>query len=852
MDHIEDVFLWNGDSHLFVAMIKSIEDRKNAAYDIEHGLVRVILLVEDSVDFYSLYLPIVYREIMEQTQRLIKEELNDNQKYNLMRTRPKVLLVKNYEDALALSKLYAPYLLSVISDIRFQRGGVSDHRAGIALIRQLKKDFFDVPMLLQSSDPAARKHAKRLGVDFIDKSSLHLTSELREFVLRNLGFGDFVFRNPDGDEMGRASSLSEIENTIQDMPIESVLYHAGRNHFSAWLVAHGEFQVARQIRPLVLSDFETKEDYRKFLVATFHDTRKNRNRGKIIEFDRSAVLAEDAVLRLREGSLGGKGRGLAFCNTLLVSTEKERVELNTTIQIPNTLIIATDEFDQFVLDNDILDSIENIEDDKIKSLLLGYQLSEYIEKMLGQYLEICKVPLAVRSSSLLEDSHTEPFAGIYGTYMIPNANPDLEVRKKELIAAIKLVYISVFLEETRRFIKSHGYRLDEEKMGVVIQELVGNRYNERFYPHISGVAQSYNYYPPQGISHSDPVASLAVGLGQTVVSSRKSFLYCPSHPQIPFLPQNELIKFTQTEFFALTIDDVRDTSDTLGDDDLVVSFPISGAESDCTLSHLASVFCEGNLEDGLFKKGPRVINFPDIVGYDLFPLNKILSEILSLLEEALGNPVEIEFAVNLSDVNNPAFYLLQVRPMTIAAHTEREAPNLTPETSIVYTENSLGDGMPKDLFDFIYLHPEQFDVTHTEMMRDELKEINIKMKQEGKRYILMAPGRWGSSDRFLGIPVSWSQIDQAGVIIEAAVSGMMVSPSQGSHFFHNLAAGGVGYLMVKENDSQSSVDLAALEKMPELGRGKYFRHIRLKKPFEIYMDGKSGKAFISEPEQGEV
>ena len=834
MAHIENVYLWNGDSRLFVAMIKNVEDRRNADFDTEHGFVRVILLVEDSVDFYSRYLPLIYQEIMEQTQKLIREELNENLKYHLMRTRPKILLVNSCEKALEVSRRFAPYLLAVLSDVRFYRNGEIDPEAGIHLIRQLKKEFADVPMLLQSSRDMTARAAEELGVEFINKHSVDLLARLRRFIVTKLGFGDFIFRDSRGREIAKASSLAQMEEVILQVPIESIAHHANLNHFSAWLVAHGEFQVARNLRPVKVSDFSHPEDHRSYLIRAFQEARANRLRGNIVAFDPSVVKALETVLRLREGSLGGKGRGLAFCNALLVSTELNKDFDRADIRIPRTMILGTDEYDRFLEKNRILSRIEGKRDERILQIFLEGELDEQTYRSLEKYLEVIKQPLAVRSSSLLEDSHAQPFAGVYDTVMIPNSSSDLSLRVKQLCRGIKQVYASVFREETRKFIASHGYRLDEEKMGVLIQELTGQKRGDLFYPHISGVAQSFNYYPPQGLTHEQPIASLAVGLGKTVVEGGRVFRYCPSHPEIPCQTLTELVRYTQTEFYALNTRK-----------GCVEKMNVSRAESDGVLRSLASVMHEGNMEEGLFYDGPRIVNFPDIIRYEAFPLSSILQRLLVLLEGALGCPAEIEFAVDLDGAALPVFSLLQVRPMTSSLGiNEGTIPDEAVKKALVYSENSLGHGIRDDLYDLIYIPPEGFDKTETLKIQEELKQINRTMKEQERKYILLGPGRWGSSDRFLGIPVTWPQIDQAAIIVEAAVRDLMTEPSQGSHFFHNLTAGGVGYFMVREGDGRSVLDWDKLNSLPLVREGTYIRHVRSETPFRVVMNGNKGVALI--------
>jgi len=842
MSHFEQVFLWNGDSRLFVAMIKSVEDRRNVAYDTENGLVRVILIVEDSVDFYSRYLPLVYQEIMVQTQRLISEELNDNQKYHLMRTRPKVLLVNCYEEALDLCSQYADFLLAVISDIRFKVNGVDDDKAGLKLISCLKEKYPDLPKLLQSSEREYSEAAAELDVDFICKNSVHLMMDLRNFILNKLGFGDFVFRDLQGVEVGRAGSLSRMEELIHEMPIDSVMHHASLNHFSSWLIAHGEFQVARQVRPIHEGDFPTKEDHRMFLIKAFQQARSSRMRGKIVDFDRSAALSEDTILRLREGSLGGKGRGLAFSNALLFSSSTSLRFPGAEVRIPRTLIIATDEYDDFLEKYSILEKIESLNDHEISQMIQTCSLSKKTVDGLRDFIELNTVPLAIRSSSLLEDSHAQPFAGVYETVMIPNVSQSPEERLEDLLGAVKKVYTSAFKEDTRRFLASHGYRLDEEKMAVIIQVLGGSVHGSRFYPHFSGVAQSYSFYPPQGLSHSDSSASLAVGLGQTVVEGGLSFRYCPEKPRVPCLTKDEQIRFSQSSFYALNL------SDSERDSDSVQSYSIQTAQEDRVLDHMASVLHEGHLEEGLYYKGPRIINFPGILHYNVFPLNQILSELLSLFERALGTPAEMEFAVDLDSTPLPRFFLLQIRPMTVLKGDSSIPPDaFSDPQALIYTDNSLGHGLHENLRDLLYVPREKFDKTQTLAMVEEIRKINIDLRNEGKKCILMAPGRWGSADRFLGIPVSWPQIDQAQIIVEAAVPDMMIEPSQGSHFFHNISSGGIGYLMVKEGKENQDIDWNTLDTLPCYREYTYFRHIRVNSAFRVCLDGKSGKAIISHP-----
>ena len=850
INHFDNAFLWNGDPKLFLAMIKSTEDKKNVDYDTKKGLVRVILLVEDSIQFQSAYLPLLYTEIMEQTQRLISEELNDMQKNYRMRTRPKVLVVKSYEKAVEICNKFRENMLCVISDIQYYHNNKIEPQAGIKLITKIKKDKYDIPLLLQSSDRQFQDKAYSLGVHFIHKRSPTLLNDLRDFILKNLGFGDFVFHKLNGEEAGRAHTLAQLERIIPDMPVESVNYHGRYNNFSAWLIAHGEFQVARIIRPIKESDFDTFDEYRQFLIGVFEEVRLQRNRGKIINFDISNIDTKDITVRLADGSLGGKGRGLAFFNALLVTMELHKRFEDVKIQIPTTTIIGTTEFDDFIRRNNLYNVLNCDYDEVIMQRFLEGKLSVDLIYKLREFLKITIKPLAVRSSGLLEDSQSQPFAGVYKTFMLPNIDEDLDKRMDDLTNAIKLVYASAFLQESKSYLNSHNYRIEEEKMAVVIQGVVGDRHGEHFYPHFSGVAQSHNYYPISHMEHSDGVASVAVGLGHTVVEGGKNYRFCPAYPNIQYLSTEDIVKSTQTEFYALDLNSCNKDL-TKGEHATLLKLPIEIAEKEGTLHHLASVWDANDqrIEDGLSKSEPRVVNFANVLKYDHFPLAQILEEILQISEMALGVPVEIEFAVNLSKNNKekiiPTFYLLQARPQTVNTYeTNIEIKDIRHEDIILYAENGLGHGTLDNIYDIIYLDPAKFDKTDTIAMQAEIEKFNQFMLGEDRDYILIGPGRWGSRDRFLGIPVRWAQICKAKIIVETGLPDFNVDPSQGAHFFHNLIALDVGYLNIPYNDHNSFIDWEALNTYEIVKKGKYFVHIHAPHAFHIIIDGKNNKSVI--------
>ena len=854
---IDMVFLWNGDSKLFLAMIKYVEDARNASYDTKNGLVRVILLVEDSIAFYSLYLPLVYTEVMEQAQRLIAQEMNDQNKYYRMRTRPKVLLARTYEEALEIYHQYKEYLLCVISDVQYMKEGKDDPQAGLKLLSLLRKREEGLPMILQSFAKENQERAKQLGVGFFHKGSSHLLMDFRKFILRRLGFGEFVFLTSQGEEIARAEKSLDFEKILSSVPETSLLHHARRNDFSSWLIAHGEFQIARNLRKVVPEDFDSVSGLRSHLIRVFKEARIEHNRGRLLGFDSALLTQEDIVIRLGWGSLGGKGRGIAFLNALLVTTELEKHFNEVRIRIPITCIIGTSEFDYFLRSNN-LDEIRNVEDDgEVKRRFLKGRFTERLRNQLRQLLEKTSSPLAVRSSGLLEDSQSQPFAGVYQTYMLPNCHEDIEVRLKELCDAIALVYASSFLVDTRRYIEALHYSLEEEKMAVVIQNLVGERHGDCFYPHLSGVAQSYNYYPIGGMKHGDGVASIAVGLGRTVVSGEKSFRFCPTHPLIQYLPVEEQIKATQTDFYALALSPEH-LDYSAGEDASLKKMSLREAESHGILHHLVSVWDAANnrLEDGLSGPGPRVVNFSNILKYNVFPLAGILTEILEMCQQALGSPVEIEFAVDLTKNKMagvfPTFYLLQVRPLASNSYdTNFRFDQVEDGQLLLRTSESLGNGIVDTLYDLICVDPDRFDKTETLSIREEVRDFNEDLKKAGRKYILIGPGRWGSRDQFLGIPVSWAEIGNAGIIVEQGLEDFEIEPSQGTHFLHNVIAMNVGYFNIPYRKKEIGfIDWEWLRQQKTVRRGRYCIHLEASEPFRIVMDGKTGRAVILKNNRG--
>lgn len=849
--YIDDVFLWNGDTKLFLAMVKNVEDNFNVEFDTAHGLVRVILLVEDSIHYYSLFLPSLYSVIMKQTQKLIEEEVSDINKRLRMRIRPKVLLAHDYDEAMRLYGMYRDYLLCVISDVRYKIGDEIDPIAGIKLISKIKKDNPELPMILQSSEDENALRAQELGVSFLNKNSKHLFGDLRNYMVFNLGFGNFVFRNSDGEVIDEASNIAEFEQKILHVPEDSLLFHSRFNHFSNWLIAHGEVQIAKKIRPMKVEDFGSRDELRKYLHHIFRTVRIDKNRGKIINFDAVSLSEMNQIIRLTEGSLGGKGRGLAFLNALLCTMDFEKKFENISISLPSTAIIGTNEFDRFVESNNIVEKVQGKTDEEIDAIFIAGKLSEQLVNRLEIYLDHVSYPIAVRSSSLLEDSQAQPLAGVYRTFMLPNNHVDKLFRLRQLMDAIKLVFSSVYLSDARNFLEALNFKAEEEKMAVIIQETVGSVKGGRYYyPHVSGVAQSYNFYPTSYMQHTDGIANIALGLGKSVVEGKLNHRFCPKYPETEMLPQQEMVRGSQKDFYALDLQ-MNDFDLTKGEEITLVKLNLRDAQKHDVLKYVASVWDYENyrLTDNLNEEGLKVLTFAGILKYHHFPLAKIVEELLEIGEIALGIPVEIEFAVNLEHDprynHQPTFYILQIRPLSVNTDAYRiDTEKLDKNNLLMYTEHGMGNGVIQDLTDIIYLDPNRFDKTRTPEMQAEIERFNEKMARLGKRYILIGPGRWGSRDRFLGIPVRWPQINRAKVILETGLRDFIVEASQGTHFFHNLVAMNVGYFTIPFVSSTDYVDMDWLLAQPVTDRGDFFAHIEFDHPLVVRMDGKTGLAVI--------
>jgi len=847
----DNYFVWTGESKVFFAMVKLLEDQVNVDNDTKKGLTRVILIVEDSAEYYSSYLPILYTLVLEQTRNLI-EDVSTDELYKVLklRARPKILLASNWEDSISIYNKYKDSLLCVISDMRFPKNGELYDTAGFELIQLIKNDLPNLPTVLQSSDSENAKYAFTLKANFINKNSESLLQDLKSFINYYLGFGHFVYRDNKGRQIAVAKSMKEFEAYLETIPEDSLAYHAMKNHFSLWLMARGEVKIAKLINPIKVSDFKSLRELREFLIDIIRKRRRETNKGRVVNFEESASIDETNVVSLAGGSLGGKGRGLAFINTLIYSFELGRLLPGINIKTPITAIIGTDEFDMFMERNHLWDSVKGEKDfDVLQRLFIEGSLSYTLEKVLRVFLRQIVKPIAVRSSSLFEDSMSQPFSGIFGTYLLPNNHPEFEIRLRQLSDAIKLVFASIYSRSSRTYFEAINYKVEQEKMAIVIQEVVGNRFNDTFYPHISGTAQSFNFYPIAHMTPQDGFAVMAVGLGHYVVEGERAFRFSPSYPSLDIVSHNDLYKNSQVHFYAVDLNK-KDLNLLEGENAGLISLDISTAEEHGTLNHSASVLNTDNdtIVPGLDVPGPRVINFADILKYNYIPLSATLKIILDVVAEATGNPSEIEFAVDLTKdtEGNASFYLLQIKPLVgSGAGYEIDEESINHEDLILQSGKSMGNGIIDDITDIIYVEPGKFDNLRTTQMADEINAINDKMLKANSRYVLIGPGRWGTKDRFLGIPVAWPQISNAKVIVEVDLPDFHLDASLGSHFFHNVTSMNVGYFSINQGSNDGRIDWDKLAGQEVIETGKFFRHIRFEKPLTIRMDGKKGIAVIT-------
>jgi len=850
---IDKVFYWTGDTRILLAIIKYIEDLGNVDNDSQLG-VRVILIIEDSPKSHSMFLPIIYTEIMTQTRVLITEGVNDLHRLLRMRARPKILMAETYEEGKKLYRKYKDNLLGVISDVRFPRKGEIDANAGFRFARKVKREIPDLPFLLQSSSLKNRDVAFQDGLDFLYKNSDNLLHDLHRFILSNFGFGDFVFKNGDGKEIDRAKNLREFEEKVRNIPQESIVYHACRNHISIWLRARTEFEAAEKLRPKKVSDFENIKALRLFILHEIQRIIQQNMSGVIIDFGGSQLDYRNPFVRLGSGSLGGKARSIAFLNTLLARTRlADRFE-NVEIKTPRTFVICSEVFEQFVEDNNLQEfAIKENKNSIIAKKFLKARLPAKITKDLETLLKKITYPIAVRSSSLLEDSQMLPFAGLYSTYMLPNNNPGFKKRLKQLCDAVKLVFASVFYKSPKEYVRNTTFRIEEEKMAVIIQQIVGQNYNDRLYPVISGTAQSYNYYPISHMEPEDGVVQLALGLGIIVAEGAQTYRFSPKYPEMnpPYSSAAEFMQKSQNYFYALDLSDVN--LKIVNDEKYSLKqLDLTEAEKDGTLFFVGSTFSgeDNAIRDTISIPGPRVVTFAHILKYKTFPLPDILNEIIKNGRESFGSHIEMEFAINIyrDKEKKPEFYLLQVRPIVAGQEdVEVSIDDIHRENMICSSVHAMGNGYFDDLYDIVYVDPDTFDASKSRLIAAEVGEINKKLCLENKNYILIGFGRWGTSDPWLGIPVEWYQISNARTVIESNLDGFNVDPSQGSHFFHNMTSLGLGYFHIKKTTDSEFIDWEWIKSRKVFKQTKYVKHIRCQKPLEVKINARISRGVILKP-----
>ncbi len=850
--HIDKVFVWNGESQVFFAMIKHVEDKINTENDTRIGMVRVILLVEDSPKYYSRYLPLLYNIVLEQTKRII-DDVSTDELYKVLklRARPKILLASNYEEAVEIIQNYRDYLLCLITDVRFSREGKDDENAGFELVNYARENVKYLPTIIQSSDELNAEKAFELKCTFINKNSETLSDDFKSFITHFLGFGNFIYRNEKGGVIGVARSLKEFEKQLKEIPDESLLHHAKKDHFSMWLMARGEIQAAKILNPHKVSDFSSPDKIRKYMLDIISKFRNEQDRGKIVPFDRNAISDETNIVSLMDGSLGGKGRGIAFINTLIYNYEFSQHIPNIHVKAPKTLVIGTEEFEYFMGNNGLRELVlAEKEYEPIKLAFLLAPLTDTLIKRLKMVLDDIRKPIAIRSSGLFEDSLIQPFAGIFETYILPNNHPDPKVRLQQALDAIRLVYASVYSETARAYVEAIHYKIEEEKMAVVIQEVVGNQHGDYFYPHISGVAQSYNYYPVSHMKPEEGYVVAAVGLGKYVVEGEKAYRFSPKYPEIEINSPKDQYRNSQVEFFAV---DLKNRKPDLLEGDIagLARLDIDTAEQHGTLKHCASVYNPDNNQiiPGLTHTGPRIVNFANILKYEYIPLAKTIEVVLDVVKEALGSPVEIEFAIDLNKDRNgiASFYLLQIKPLLgNASDYNISVDTLNHDNIIMFSEKGMGNGLVEDIRDVIYVDPDTFNKSETVAIANEINMLNRKMVAEGRKYILIGPGRWGTRDRWIGVPVSWPQISNAGVIVETSLDDFPLDASSGSHFFHNVTSMNVGYFTVQPEISKSYIRYNRLSEQELVEKTRFVRHVRFADSLQVRMDGKKRIAVISQ------
>ena len=852
---IDYVFSWLGNAELLLAIIKLIEDKMNAPDDTASVGVQIILLVEDSVRFYSSALPHLYKFVLEQSQMFAKEALNDHQRTLRMRGRPKIKLARTYEEAVRIFNQYRDNMLGIISDMSFMHDGVKDPYAGYKFGQYVRKTGLIIPFVLESSEASNKVYAKELGASFIDKNSKSYPQDLRKKIMQRFGFGDFVILNPQTkEEIMRIKDLKDLQKKVFQIPDDSLVYHLSRNHFSRFFYSRAMFPPAEVLKRVDVSDYKDMDEARKLIFDLIVQYRRMKNSGVVAVYQKERFDEYSNFARIGDGSLGGKGRGLAFIGAMVKRYPKLEHD-HFAVTIPKTVVICTDIFDEFMETNELYPVVlSEVDDETILKYFLRASLPARLIEDLVAFFDVVKSPIAVRSSSLLEDSHYQPFAGIYSTYMVPKLEDKYDMLRT-LSDAIKAVYASVFYRDSKAYMTATSNLIDQEKMAIVLQEVVGNRYNDRFYPTISGVARSLNFYPIGNEKAEDGIANIALGLGKYIVDGGQTLRFSPRHPHniLQMSTMDFALRETQTRFYAL---DLKNLADQFSVDDSfnLLRLNLKDADADGSLKFIVSTYdpYDQVIRDGYYPGGRKILSFVNVLQHEVFPLADTLDQILHVGQDEMGRPIEIEFAVNI-DPQNPGFatfYLLQVRPIVDNKEVMEEDLTLVEQEDTILTSTSvLGHGIVTDVQDIIYVKTGAFCSSNNQSIAYDIEKMNRQFTGEEKNYVLVGPGRWGSSDSWLGIPVKWPHISNARVIVECGLENYRVDPSQGTHFFQNLTSFGVGYFTINPFKGDGWFDEGYLNSLPAVEETEYLRHVRFDKPVVIKMDGKKSLGVVLKPEK---
>ena len=850
---IDYVFSWLGNSELLLAIIKLIEDKMNAPDDTASVGVQIILLVEDSIRFYSSALPHLYKFVLEQSQMFAKEALNDHQRTLRMRGRPKIKLARNYEEAVRIFDQYRDNMLGIISDMSFMHNGVKDPYAGYKFGQYVRKTGLIIPFVLESSEASNHVYAKELNASFIDKNSKSYPQDLKKKIMQRFGFGDFVILNPHTkEEIMRIKDLKDLQKKVFQIPDDSLVYHLSRNHFSRFFYSRAMFPPAEVLKHVDVSDYKDMDEARKLIFDLIVQYRRMKNTGVVAVYQKDRFDEYSNFARIGDGSLGGKGRGLAFIGAMVKRYPKLESD-NFAVNIPKTVVICTDIFDEFMETNELYPvALGDADDETILRYFLRASLPSRLIEDLMAFFDVVKSPIAVRSSSLLEDSHYQPFAGIYSTYMVPKIEEKYDMLRT-VSDAIKAVYASVFYKDSKAYMTATSNLIDQEKMAIVLQEVVGSRYNDHFYPTMSGVARSLNFYPIGNEKAEDGIANIALGLGKYIVDGGQTLRFSPRHPHsiLQMSTMDFALRETQTRFYAL---DLKNMAETFSVDDAfnLVKLGLKDADAEGSLKYIVSTYdpYDQIIRDGYYPGGRKILSFVNILQHDVFPLADTLDQILRIGQQEMGRPVEIEFAVNMdpSDHTRATFYLLQIRPIVDNKEIMDEDLSLVKnEETILSSTSVLGHGIVGDVQDIIYVKTGAFNSSNNQLIAYEIEKMNRSFTDQEKGYVLVGPGRWGSSDSWLGIPVKWPHISNARVIVECGLENYRVDPSQGTHFFQNLTSFGVGYFTVNPFKGDGWFDEAFLNAQPAVEETEYLRHVHFDAPITIKMDGKKSLGVVLKP-----